>query len=153
MEGARRGGGARRFRVRAECEDVSEVKRRRDVAVGVDVKTVTLDVFVMATNGVPAASDFIVQRDIADAKERYAQADVRIEIGQVTQVEMPAGIATNWYVGFYLTPAPTYRLSSDAKLILVVSKEEFDAINLVRNAFHGEWNYEIRPRKNEHVIS
>jgi hypothetical protein len=32
MEGARRGGGARRFRVRAECEDVSEVKRRRDEA-------------------------------------------------------------------------------------------------------------------------
>jgi hypothetical protein len=35
----------------------------------------------------------------------------------------------------------------------VVSKEEFDAINLARNAFHGEWNYEIRPRKNEYVIS
>jgi hypothetical protein len=37
----------------------------------------------------------------------------------------------------------------------VVSKEEFDAINLVRNAFHGEWNYEItkEPRKNEQIIS
>jgi hypothetical protein len=34
-----------------------------------------------------------------------------------------------------------------------VSKKDFDAINLVRNAFHGEWNYEIRPRRNEHVIS
>jgi len=26
-----------------------------------------------------------------------------------------------------------------------VSDEEMDALNIVRNDFHGEWNYEIRP--------
>lgn len=29
-----------------------------------------------------------------------------------------------------------------------VSKSEIEKLNIVRNSFHGEWNYTIRPRKN-----
>jgi hypothetical protein len=29
-----------------------------------------------------------------------------------------------------------------------VSDEEFDAINIQRNSFHGEWNYIIKPQVN-----
>jgi hypothetical protein len=31
----------------------------------------------------------------------------------------------------------------------VVSNREMDALNITRNAFHGEWNYTIHPAKPE----
>jgi Rhodopirellula transposase DDE domain len=34
-----------------------------------------------------------------------------------------------------------------------VSKKEFAGINLQRDEFHGEWNYEISARDNGNVIS
>jgi len=36
---------------------------------------------------------------------------------------------------------------------LVVSDTDFDAINLFRDEFHGDWNYSIEPLKNEGVVS
>jgi hypothetical protein len=28
-----------------------------------------------------------------------------------------------------------------------VTDEELDAVNIVRHAFHGEWNYDVLPKK------
>ena len=32
-----------------------------------------------------------------------------------------------------------------------VSDEEFNALNIIRDSFHGEWNYTINPQENDHV--
>jgi len=36
---------------------------------------------------------------------------------------------------------------------LVVSDTDFDAINLIRDEFHGDWNYSIEPPNNEGIVS
>ena len=36
---------------------------------------------------------------------------------------------------------------------LVVSDTDFDAINLIRDEFHGDWNYSIKPLNNEGIVS
>ena len=36
---------------------------------------------------------------------------------------------------------------------LVVSDTDFDAINLFRDEFHGDWNYSIEPLNNEGIVS
>lgn len=33
-----------------------------------------------------------------------------------------------------------------------VSDEEFRVLNIIRDSFHGEWNYTIKPQENDHVI-
>jgi hypothetical protein len=103
---------------RAGYEDAWGGTHEKMNAIGTDIKTVTLDVFVMTTNGVPAVPNSIVLRDLADAAERYAQADIRIQTGLVTQVEMPSGISTNWYVAEIMQLSGKYRLESAGKSIL-----------------------------------
>ena len=47
------------------------------------------------------------------------------------------------------TTGLTVRCELDTSLYskgIAVSDREMAAINLIRNEFHGEWNYEIRPR-------
>jgi hypothetical protein len=36
---------------------------------------------------------------------------------------------------------------------VAVSKQQMDSINITRDAFHGEWNYTIRPQRNEGCAS
>jgi hypothetical protein len=36
---------------------------------------------------------------------------------------------------------------------LVVSDTDFDAIRLIRDEFHGDWNYAIEPLNNESIVS
>ena len=31
---------------------------------------------------------------------------------------------------------------------VAISKKQMDTINITRNTFHGEWNYTIRPQRN-----
>ena len=101
--------------VRALFTDSANVDWRNSAEIGRDVKSVTVDAFVMTIGGVPAVPGSIVERDLADMAERYAQADVRINIGQITQVEMPFAY-TNWYARdeFY----NGFHLSTDSKRIL-----------------------------------
>jgi hypothetical protein len=47
------------------------------------------------------------------------------------------------------TKGLTVRCDLDTRLYekaIKVSNEEFDRINIVRDAFHPEWNYTIHPR-------
>ena len=85
--------------------------------IGRDVKDVTVDVFVMTRGGVPAVSGAIAERDLADMAERYAQTDVRINVGQTAHVEMPFA-HTNWYVRRENVTENYLYLSPDAKSIL-----------------------------------
>ena len=34
-----------------------------------------------------------------------------------------------------------------------VPDEEFNALNIVRDSFHGEWNYTIKPQEIDHVTN
>jgi transposase len=34
-----------------------------------------------------------------------------------------------------------------------VSDEEMSSLNIIRNPFHGEWNYTIKPQENDHVTN
>jgi len=34
-----------------------------------------------------------------------------------------------------------------------ILQDEFDAIAIERNAFHGEWNYQIKPRITNDIIA
>jgi Rhodopirellula transposase DDE domain len=36
---------------------------------------------------------------------------------------------------------------------IVVSKAEFAAINISRDAFHGDWNYTIHPQHSDNVVN
>jgi hypothetical protein len=102
--------------VRAGYEDAWGGTHENLNTIGADVKTVILDIFVMTTNGVPAVLNTIVLRDLADAAERYAQADIRIQTGLVTQVEMPSNIETNWFVT--VESSANRWLTESAKLIM-----------------------------------
>jgi hypothetical protein len=106
--------------VRVRYEDTWGGTHEKLNTIGADVKTVILDIFVMTTNGVPAVSNTIVLRDLADATERYAQADIRIQTGLVTQVEMPSNVATNWHVmdETVMVNPRTYYLTMAAKTVL-----------------------------------
>ena len=87
-----------------------------------------MDVFVMTKNGARAVPEATVLRDLADMAERYAQADVRVLLGQNMTVEMPAGVATDWWLmnqkgivfppTFYLTTGLELRLESMPRIAI-----------------------------------
>jgi len=77
--------------------------------VGVDIKTLHVDVAVMTTNGVPVAKPQRVEEDMKAMQERYAQMNIKINWAQKTFAAPPAIAAdpTDWCVntsaGFVLT--------------------------------------------------
>jgi len=62
--------------------------------VGADIKTVTLSVGVMTTNGVAVVTDSRVEQDIQRTRERLAQVNVRVATNAVVYFDAPDSVAT-----------------------------------------------------------
>jgi len=72
--------------------------------VGADIKTVTLSVGVMKTNGVEVVDAQRIEQDIQRTRERFAQVNVRVATNAVVYFDAPDSVATNlngWFIDWW----------------------------------------------------
>ena len=90
--------------------------------IGKDIKTFTVDVAVMMTNGVACADISRIAEDLRVTKERFAQANIKVVTNSATYFNVPDIVATN-LSGWYVNHQYAYRTLSSA------AKEIIDAVN------------------------
>jgi hypothetical protein len=84
--------------------------------VGVDVKSVGVDVAIMRTNGVACIDTLDALVQVTLAKERFAQANITVEMGSLVFFDAPPGVdIDNWHVAATNDP---FRLTQDARSVV-----------------------------------
>ena len=84
--------------------------------VGVDVKSVGVDVAIMRTNGVACIDTLDALVQVTLAKERFAQANITVEMGSLVFFDAPPQVdPDNWYV---VSTNDLRMLSPDARSVV-----------------------------------
>ena len=84
--------------------------------VGVDVKSVGVDVAIMRTNGVACIDTLSALAQVTSAKERFAQANITVEMGSLVFFDAPPGVdVDNWHV---VSTNNQFQLSPDARSVV-----------------------------------
>jgi len=93
--------------------------------VGADVKSVGVDVAIMRTNGVACIGTLDALAQVTLAKERFAQADITVEMGSIVFFDAPPGVnIDNWCMR---TSDTSQSLTQDARSVI------HEAISAVTN--------------------
>jgi len=98
--------------------------------VGINVKTIYVDVAVMKTNNVAVATPQRVQADMEAMQERYAQINVKVVWRQLPDFLAPPSIAadpTNWVVN----DNSTWTLTQKARDIIDAAKLDASHIRVI----------------------
>ncbi|MDD3585039.1 MAG: hypothetical protein PHG74_13580, partial [Kiritimatiellae bacterium] len=84
--------------------------------VGVDVKSVGVDVAIMRTNGVACIDTLDALVQVTLAKERFAQANITVEMGSLVFFDAPPQVdPDNWYV---VSTNDPFQLSPGARSVV-----------------------------------
>jgi hypothetical protein len=84
--------------------------------VGVDVKSVGVDVAIMRTNGVACIDTLSALVQVTLAKERFAQANITVEMGSLVFFDAPPQVdVDNWHV---VSTNSQFQLSPDARSVV-----------------------------------
>ncbi|HOF62497.1 MAG TPA: hypothetical protein PLM82_13050 [Candidatus Latescibacteria bacterium] len=84
--------------------------------VGVDVKSVGVDVAIMRTNGVACIDTLSALVQVTLAKERFAQANITVEMGSLVFFDAPPQVdVDSWHV---VSSNDPFQLTPDARSVV-----------------------------------